>query len=94
MTRDEIKAIVVDILTTVVEAVGAPVPPIDDDTKPIGTLPNFDSILAEDTTVEVFVRLGLSADLDVNPFIKSDRAATVAEVVDQLHALVDDGGQA
>jgi len=94
MTHDDIKSVVVEVLTGVVAAVGAPMPPLDDDTKPIGALPNFDSILAEDTTVEVFTRLGLQADLDVNPFIKDDRAATLAEVVDQLHELVNDGGHA
>lgn len=91
MTCDDIKSIVVEVLTGVVAAVGAPMPPLDNDTKPIGTLPSFDSILAEDTTGEVFIRLGLEADLDVNPFIKDDRAATLAEVVNQLHALLTDG---
>jgi hypothetical protein len=94
MTREDIKSVVVEVLTEVVAAVGADMPPLDDDTKPIGALPNFDSILAEDTTVVVFTRLGLEADLDVNPFIKDERAATLGEVVDQLHALAPDGGQA
>jgi hypothetical protein len=94
MTRDDIKSVVVEALTGVVAAVGAPMPPLDEDMTPIGALPNFDSILAEDTTVELFTRLGLEADLDVNPFINADRAATLAEVVDRLHALVGHGGRA
>lgn len=94
MTREDIRAVVVEILTAVVDAVGGVMPLLEDDTKPIGALPNFDSILAEDTTVEVFTRLGLAAELDVNPFITDDRAATLAEVVDQLHTLVIDGGLA
>jgi hypothetical protein len=93
MTRAEVKSIVVDVLVSVVTAIGAPVPTIDDDTKPIGSLPSFDSILAEDTTVELFERLGLDAALDVNPFIKGSRAATVSEVVERLHQIVSAGAK-
>lgn len=92
MNRDDIRALVVEVLTGVVAAVGAPLPTLHDDTKLIGGLPSFDSILAEDTTVEIFTRLELDAELNVNPFIANDRAATLAEVVDQLHSLLSDKG--
>ena len=92
MTREDIESVVVEVLTGVVAAVGAEMPPLDDDTKPIGTLPHFDSVLAEDTTVEVFRLLGLDADLDVNPFIKDERPATLREVVGRLYSLVTGGG--
>ena len=91
MTRANVHSVVIDVLLAVVEAIGATPPPIDDHTRPIGTLPNFDSILAEDTTVELFERLGLAADLDVNPFVIADRAATVGEVVDKLYSLLPTG---
>ncbi|WP_437665620.1 hypothetical protein [Sorangium sp. So ce1182] len=93
MTRADVKSVVVDVLVRVVTAVGAPVPTIDDHMRPLGTLPSFDSILAEDTTVELFEQLGLGADLDVNPFIKTNRPASVIEVVDQLYELVNHGEQ-
>lgn len=88
MTRAELQKVVTDVLLAVVEAVGASPPELNDTIRPIGTLPNFDSILAEDTTVELFERLGLDPQLDVNPFIAGSRAASVAEVVDKLYDLV------
>jgi len=91
MTRPEVYSLVTNVLVTVVAAVGGEPPTIDDTLRPIGSLPNFDSILAEDTTVELFERLGLDADLDVNPFIKGSRAASVAEVVDQICELLPPG---
>lgn len=91
MTRSEVEGIVTKVLEAVVEAVGVPAPIPTPGACPVGTLPNFDSVLAEDTTVEIFERLGLDEDLDVNPFFKGTRPATFAEVVDTLHALVAGG---
>lgn len=87
MKRSEVERIVTEVLVAVVEAVGAATPKLVPNLRPIGALPNFDSVLAEDTTVEIFEKLGLAEDHDINPFVKGNRAATFAEVVDALHAL-------
>lgn len=92
MTRGEVETVVTEVLERVVAAIGAPMPALAPDQRPIGVLPNFDSVLAEDTTPDIFERLGLTEDHDINPFVKANRPATFAEVVDTLHALV--GGEA
>jgi hypothetical protein len=88
MNRNDVEKIVTDVLVAVVQAIGAPMPALTPDLRPIGALPNFDSVLAEDTTVEIFGALGLDEDHDINPFVKPNRAATLGEVVDTLYALV------
>jgi len=88
MKRSEVASVVTEVLVAVVEAVGAATPTLAPDLRPIGTLPNFDSVLAEDTTVEIFEKLGLDEDHDINPFVKGNRAASLAEVIDTLHSLV------
>jgi hypothetical protein len=87
MKKSEVKAVVVGVLQEVVDAIGVKTPPFKDDMCPIGALPHFDSILAEDTTVQLFRRLGLESNDDVNPFVRNRRACTLADVVDSLHAL-------
>ena len=89
MKKSDIKAIVIEQLEKVMTALGATAPPYTDDMRPIGALPNFCSILAEDTTVDIFIRLGLPPDADVNPFfIKTKRACTLSEIVETLHGLM------
>lgn len=88
MKKSEVKAVVVGVLQEVVDAIGVKAPPFKDDMRPIGALPHFDSILAEDTTVQLFQRFGLESNDDVNPFVRNRRACTLTEVVDSLHALV------
>jgi len=89
MKKTEIKTILIEELQKVMDALGATAPSFTDDMRPIGALPKFDSILAEDTTVDIFIRLGLPENADVNPFyIKNKRACSVTEIVEALHALV------
>jgi len=82
MTRSEVRTLLLDVLAEVQEAVtDAPVV-IDDDMRPIGDLPMFDSWLAEDTTVTIFDRLNLELTDDPNPFIKpTGGAARFRDVV-------------
>jgi hypothetical protein len=89
MKKSDIKDTVIQELEKVMAAIGATAPPYTDDMRPIGALPNFDSILAEDTTVDIFIRFGLPPDDDINPFfIKSKRACSLSEIVDTLHGLL------
>lgn len=89
MKTNDVKAIVIEELQKVMGALGVTAPPYTDDLRPIGALPKFDSILAEDTTVDIFIRLGLPSHDDINPFfIKNKRACSLSEVVDTLCALL------
>ena len=90
MEKSDLKAIVIEELEKVMAAIGATAPSYTDDMCPIGALPNFDSVLAEDTTVDISIRLGLPADDDINPFLmKSRRACSLSEIVDTLHQLLE-----
>lgn len=90
MKKTDIKTILVEELQKVMDALGVTPPPFTDDMRPIGALPKFDSILAEDTTVDIFIRLGLPETADVNPFyLKNKRACSVTEIVDTIHALLE-----
>ena len=75
MTRSQVRTLLLEVLAEVQDAVtDAPVA-IDDDTRPIGDLPMFDSWLAEDTTVTIFERLDLDVTDDPNPFISATGGA-------------------
>lgn len=90
MKRSDVVATVIEILTSIEAAIGATPPAIiTEGTTPIGDLPMFDSILAEDTTVEIFRRFGLQADVDENPFIVNRKACTVGQVVDRVCSLLE-----
>jgi hypothetical protein len=89
MKKSDVKVIVIEELDKVMSAIGATAPSYTDAMCPIGALPSFDSVLAEDTTVDIFIRLGLPPDDDVNPFIKNRRACSMLEIVDTLHALLE-----
>jgi len=90
MKKTEVKTILIEELQKVMDALGATAPPFADEMRPIGALPKFDSILAEDTTVDTCIRLGLPDNADVNPFyIKNKRACSLTEIVETLHALLD-----
>lgn len=89
MKKSEIRAILIEELEKVMAALGAIAPPYTDEMQPVGDLPNFDSLLSEDTTADIFIRLGLGPDADINPFyIKNKRACSLSEIVETLHGLV------
>lgn len=89
MTRDEIRAIVIEMLGAAEQAMGVPTPPpITEATTPVGDLPMFDSVVAEDLIGDIYQRLGLDASIDENPFIVDRQARTVGYVTDRLCALL------
>ena len=90
MKKSDVKAAIIDELQKVMDALGATAPAFTDSMQPIGALPKFCSVLAEDTTADIFIRLGLPHNLDVNPFyIKNKRACSLSEIVDTIHALLE-----
>jgi hypothetical protein len=88
MTRNEVCAIVIDMLAAAEQAIGVSIPPITEATTPVGDLPMFDSVVAEDLIGDIYQRLGLDASIDENPFIVERRARTVGYVTDRLCALL------
>lgn len=89
MTRSQVRALLVEVLAEVQDAVTDTPVVIDDDTRLIGDLPQFDSWLAEDTTVSIFERLNLDVTDDPNPFIgPTGGPARFGEVVSRLCELV------
>jgi hypothetical protein len=89
MTRSEVSAVVVDVLVSVQVTMGLQPPTITPATKPIGDLPLFCSIISEDTTVGLFIQLGLQASVDENPFIANRQACSVDQIVDRLCSLLE-----
>jgi len=89
MTRSEVTAVLVDVLVSVEVTMGLEPPTITPATKPIGDLPLFCSIISEDTTVALFIRLGLEASVDENPFISNRQACSVDQIVDRLCTLLE-----
>ncbi len=87
-TRAQVRAALFAVLAEVQSAVGAPAIEITDNTKPIGDVYLFDSILSEDTSVAVFQRLGLDDLVKENPFIADGRAQAVKDIVERLCKLV------
>jgi hypothetical protein len=89
MTRSQVRALLVEVLVEVQDAVTDTPVVIDDDTRPIGDLPQFDSWLAEDTTVTILERLNLDVTDDPNPFIRATGGpARFGEVVSRVCELV------
>jgi hypothetical protein len=89
MTRSQVRTVLLEVLAEVQDAVTDTPVVIDDDTRPIGDLPTFDSWLAEDTTVTLFERLDLEVTDDPNPFIRpTGGAACFREVVATVCELV------
>jgi hypothetical protein len=93
MTRDEVGPIVLAAVSLAAEAIakttGASIPALTEDLRAIGDIPNFDSVLSEDVAGEIFEALGLPPELDENPFIDENRAATLGETIDKFLDLVN-----
>lgn len=85
MEKEEIKRVLVEVLTEVQKNSGHPTVEIDDDTGPIGDLPGFDSLTGIEATVELGRRLGREINLE-NIFVneKGNRALRVSEIAAQL----------
>lgn len=88
MTRAEVCTIVIEMLAAVEEAIGVTAPPITESTTPVGDLPMFCSVVAEDLIGDIYQRLGLDATIEENPFIVNRQPKTVGHVVDRLCALL------
>lgn len=85
---EDVHSIVVEVLVEVQATITDAAIEIDDDTRPLDEIEMFDSQLAEDTTVTLLERLGVTTPDVPTPFRVEGRAATVAEVTRTLAVLV------
>ena len=76
MDKQHIQQVLIEVLTEIQTNSGLPVIEIDEDTRPIGDLPGFDSLTGIEATVELTHRLGHQMT-DENIFVsaKGTRAA-------------------
>lgn len=85
LSRMSVRAVVLEVLNEVQAAIlpaQAPAIEITDDTKPIDEIEMFDSVLAEDTMMTIFQRIGLTLNDQPNPFFENRRETTVRQVTD------------
>lgn len=88
-TRAQIRAAVEKVLREVQATSGRPCPRIADDTRPIGDLDSFDSLMAVEATVLVEAELKCTLAQGV-PFISATgtRALTVSESVERIAEMI------
>ena len=81
MTYSQVHTIVMEVLDEVQTSVAETPVVITDQTRPFGEMQMFDSILAEDTTVTVLKRLGVTDVAEPNnPFIVDGSGVCVGDV--------------
>ena len=87
MECQEIREILIQILTDVQVMSGHKVPDLTQDVRPWNDLEDFDSQIAEECATMLERRLGRS--IDTNPFVSEDgrRAFKISEIVECLDKL-------
>jgi len=89
MTKEEIRAKVVDVVNQVQEMSGRPSKELDDCDKPVGELEGFDSLNGFECTAMILGEIDVKIPGCGNAFLtsKADKALTLGEVVDRLYDL-------
>jgi acyl carrier protein len=84
MSRDDIRGHVYAVLSAIQTDSGLERPSLTDDTKPLGGLPDFDSLATVDAEVRLSEALGV--ELDHVPFVSpvTLQAQTIGEIVAHL----------
>lgn len=83
MARDEVRAVLTEVLVEIQDLGGEEVPEIDDETCPMKDLADFDSLSALEAVTELSERL--SEELDPTLFWKKDGTPLkVEEIVDRI----------
>lgn len=80
MTRDEVREVLVEVLTEIQDLRGEEMTEIGDEMCPMEDLAGFDSLGALEATIQLSERL--SRDLDPKLFWKDGTPLNVAEIVD------------
>jgi len=84
MTREEIKARVVSVLAGIQGDPTIPRVPVDGQTCPLRDLPQFDSLLALEASVEIEAELGCASEDNLFLEDGTNRPLRVDEIVDRL----------
>ncbi|QIN78298.1 hypothetical protein GBA65_06975 [Rubrobacter marinus] len=83
MTRDEVRAVLTEVLVEIQDLGGEEVPEIDDQTCPMKDLADFDSLSAMEAVTQLSERL--SEKLDPTLFWQKDRTPlSIEEIVDRI----------
>jgi acyl carrier protein len=93
VTRDEVRAVLAEVLVEIQDLGGEEVPEIDDETCPMKDLADFDSLGAVEAVTQLSERL--SEELDPTLFWQEDGTPLkVEEIVDRICRTigVDEGG--
>ena len=88
LTYADVHAIVREVLVEVQASISDSAIDITDDTRPLDEIEMFDSQLAEDTTVTLLHRLGVTTPDVPTPFRRDGQPATVAQVACTLASLI------
>ena len=91
MTRQQAEAAVIGAIVEIQEMSGRECLNIGANTKPIGDVPEFDSLNAFEATVEVAARLRMEIPNEANIFINEagDRVLSVREIAGRLMEIAE-----
>lgn len=84
MTRTDVEALVLQVLTAIQERTNLVPTPVDNTTCPLRDLPNFDSLLALEASVELEGELGCESEENLFFDDQTKRPLRVAEIVERL----------
>ena len=89
MSGNDVEKAIVEVLTEIQTMSGADCPGMDSRTCPLWDLPQFDSLLALEATVELGARLQCEIPEDVNVFVdeKTNRPRRIGEIRDEICAM-------
>jgi acyl carrier protein len=90
MDRQEIRRALIEVLAEIQTETGETLVEIDEETRPIGELPGFDSLTAIEVTIELAHRLGLEIPYE-NIFVnaKGTRALRIREITERLYTTIN-----
>lgn len=93
MKKPEVIKVIVEVLQEIQSIGGRPATPVNENTRPISDLPQFDSLNGVEATVELSSRLGCDLP-QVNAFINDEgnSALAVSEIADAICATVTSKG--
>jgi hypothetical protein len=87
MTRHDLEQVIIDVVIDVQQKSGRLPTAIDRDICPVGGLPEFDSLLSLEATVELESRLGFTTDASVFINEGGTRALRIREVAQRVQEI-------
>jgi hypothetical protein len=96
MDAEKLTAALFQIIEQIQTASGLPCPPLSGSTKPVGTIPKFDSKVWPVATTILATEIGATIPNDINIFVHSatKQPRSISEIANFVYELVEKQGQA